>query len=102
MNSVYGINESIENIDAVREFNIRNEIKFKFNEVELEQINGIVKSFENKIGGRKLITYGAIKDPIGYTGYFYKEIINESLYSGKLPDSWKLSTIVPIEKIKIQ
>lgn len=35
-----------------------------------------------------------------YTGFFLKTIINDSLEMGIVPDKWKLSTVIPIQKVK--
>ncbi|XP_036332761.1 uncharacterized protein LOC118744128 [Rhagoletis pomonella] len=73
---------------------------FKFIEIETDEVLEIVSGFKNKIGGKKLLSEGVIKDSITYTGYFYTQLINESLKYGVVPDHWKTSIVEPIEKVK--
>lgn len=77
----------------------RNTVIFKFHEVTLEGITEIIMEFKNEWGGKKLVTYGVIKDAVDILAYFYMYIVNESLRTGFFPNVWKLSTVVPIPKI---
>lgn len=73
---------------------------FKFQEIETDEVIKIAGSFKNRIGGRKLLSEGVIRDAVSYLGFFYMQIVNESLKNGVFPTSWKTSTVVPIEKVK--
>lgn len=102
IDSVIAIQNEIDNIPRRRSDNdnVRmNTINFKFRRVSLEEISEIILSFKSVIGGKKLLTYGVLKDSVEIIAYFYMEIINECLQTGYFPEKWKLSTIVPIPKI---
>lgn len=98
INSIIEIQRDIEDVGA-RDEQIIAITSFKFREVSLRETTEIILSFRNEIGGKKLLTYGVLKDAVDIIAYFYMEIINESLRTGYFPKVWKLSTVVPIPKI---
>lgn len=59
-----------------------------------------MKPFKNKKNKNDLIISMVLKDSFSMIGYFFVNVINESLMNAKIPDMWKITTIVPIPKIK--
>lgn len=100
INSVKDIVNNIETVRNTTNFEFNSATQCKFQEITTEYIINIVKKFENKIGGKKKMSYGVIRDSIEYTGFFYAQIVNESIRTGSVPHEWKRSTIVPIQKVK--
>lgn len=100
VDSIISIRNSIENSIPEEENEEINRDKFEFKHINTDDIKKITTNMKNKYGGRKLITEGVIKDSAEYLGYIYTCIINESLTLGVFPESWKLTTIVPVEKVK--
>lgn len=99
--SIIQINDSIETIELVDESETTNSIAtFELTSIELEDIMNITKSFKNKYGGKNLLSEGVIKDSMVYIAHLYKDIINESFDSGIVPSCWKISTIIPVAKVK--
>jgi len=49
---------------------------------------------------KNLLSEGVYKDTIEYTAIFYEDIINESIKTCTVPDLWKTSTVIPVEKVK--
>ena len=100
VDSIVQINNNIEIIDNFTLELVYCDSRFCFNMVTVSDIEEIVNKFKRKIGGKKIISEGVIKDSMSYTAHFYKEIVNESISKGVFPSSWKTSLIVPIPKIK--
>lgn len=99
INSVIEINRNIPSIDLVMNNN-QASCTFKFSNITTAEVINIIKTFKYKIGGRKLLSDGVLKDSIEYLGYFYALIINDSVESGIVPGRWKTSTVVPVKKVK--
>ncbi|XP_067619860.1 repetitive organellar protein-like [Eurosta solidaginis] len=79
INSVIEINNIIEPCRiALSDVQINSRLKFA--KITTDEVINILKEFKYKIGGRKLISDGVLKDCISYTGYFYAQIINNSIY----------------------
>lgn len=91
--------EPIQWVPQNRRRRIQEGTRFKFEILSVDEIGAIMESLGNKIGGKKLLSYGVVKDSAAITAYFYMDIVNESLQTGRIPDSWKLSTVIPIPKI---
>ena len=79
---------------------VQSDSVFKFRLVEICDIDRIVSRFKYKIGGKKILSEGVVKDSMEYLGFFYTKIVNESMILGKVPECWKTSMIDPIEKVK--
>ncbi|XP_036340251.1 uncharacterized protein LOC118749554 [Rhagoletis pomonella] len=99
INSVIEINRNIPCFDLVMNSSQTN-CSFKFSYITTAEVINIIKTFKYKIGGRKLLSDGVLKDSIEYLGYFYALIINDSVESGIVPERWKTSTVVPVKKVK--
>ena len=100
VNSIVEINNKIDIINNVSLDLVHCEGSFSFDRVTVCDIEAIVSKFKRKLGGKKLMSEGVLKDSISYTAHFYAEIINESMSEGIFPSIWKTSVIVPIPKIK--
>lgn len=98
LDSVLDLNESIDIISVPIKILQRSSV-FDFKEMSIVEIQQIVESLEYKIGGKKLLSYGVVKDAFDYIGFFLKNIVNESFGSGIFPESWKTSTIIPMHKV---
>ena len=98
--SIVEINSKIDIISNYTLDLIQLDSNFKFNMVTVCDIELIVSKFKNKLGGKKLLSEGVIKDSMIYTGHFYAQIINNSMIEGIFPSNWKTSVIVPIAKVK--
>ncbi len=102
--SIKKINESIISNNSNNDFmekikKVQN--KFKFQTISLCTLKKVLKTVKDKkyidnLNGRVL--NDAIENPL-FAIEFCK-LINEILISGKIPTKWKVSTIVPIEKVK--
>lgn len=100
IDSIIGIQNDIDDVIRVYDnVDTTNTTKFKFQQVSLQEISAIIMAFKNEIGGKKLLTYGVLRDAVDIIAFFYMEIINESLKTGYFPNIWKLATVVPIPKI---
>jgi hypothetical protein len=80
---------------------IKSKISFKFTAVNISTLKKIMKlnknkKFYNNINGNVL--YDAFCNPVFAVEFC--NLMNDSLLTGKFPDSWKISTVVPIKKIK--
>lgn len=73
---------------------------FKFSSISVEDLEHLLLTFKNKSNKGDLLTTAVLKDAFCVVGYFFVQIINDSFYNGDFPKYWKLSTIVPIPKIK--
>ena len=73
--------------------------QFRFKMVSSNDVCVISKKLKYKIGGKNLFPEGVLKDSLNYTAYFYACIINESLSTGVVPTKWKVTTIVPVQKV---
>ena len=51
------------------------------------------------IGGKNLFPESVLKDSLNCAAYYYACIINESLSTGVVPKKWKVTTIVPVQKV---
>lgn len=73
---------------------------FSFECINVEYLMNIVNKFKNKANKGDLITAQVLKDSMDVVGFFFVDIINQSLNTGYVPNAWKLSIIVPIPKVK--
>jgi hypothetical protein len=76
-----------------------NETAFKFNQVTLDEVENMLMSFNNKYNKNDLLNVKVLKDAFDAVGYFYLDIINESLKFGIFPTDLKTATIIPIPKV---
>lgn len=94
------IHNSIENIVMNEEREVLDRNIFEFRRVTTDDIIKTVSSLKNKYGGKKMLTEGVIKDSMEYLGYTYACLINESFSQGIFPECWKISVVIPVEKIR--
>lgn len=69
-----------------------------FDTVTLSQLKTIVMGLKNKAGVNELNTF-VLKELFDVVGYPILNLINMSLTEGVMPDSLKISTVIPIPKI---
>ncbi|XP_054746274.1 kelch domain-containing protein 10 homolog [Anastrepha obliqua] len=98
--SIMSIHNSIENIVMNEEREVLDRNIFEFRRVTTDDIIKTVSSLKNKYGGKKMLTEGVIKDSMEYLGYTYVCLINESFSQGIFPERWKISVVIPVEKIR--
>lgn len=66
--------------------------------ISLENLKEAIHNISS-LSGIDNVSLQVLKDSIEVTGEYLLNIINESLESGKCPDGWKQSVVVPIPKI---
>lgn len=85
-------------LDKVNEGNL--ETKFsKFRKVEYKDVNEVIKNLQNKKGTEEGITSEIMKWTWKAASGSILTVINKSLEEGIFPEKWKISTVVPIQKI---
>jgi hypothetical protein len=96
--SIETINENIETIDnyELELPLISNEMIFE--QVDIQKIKNIIDNIETKSGVDN-INKKVILDSFEIVGDLLVEVINTSLRTGEFPEEWKISTIVPVQKI---
>ena len=70
----------------------------KFKLINVTELKKIVNDMKNKKSSVDGINMKILKMSIEAIGDRFLEVINSSLESGKFPEAWKISTIIPIEK----
>jgi hypothetical protein len=71
---------------------------FEFEEIDLICIENIVKNMKNKSSSDG-VSVKVIEDAMEVIGGTLVDIINESLRTGQVPESWKTSLVIPIPKV---
>ena len=100
---VNSIIDIVNQIDVGQDVVLMNDLptnSFKFQTTNVSEVRTILFSFKNKINKNDLVTTKVLKDSFDLIGHTFVTIINTSLTSGVIPDDWKLSTVVPIPKVK--
>lgn len=100
VNSVIKINELIPRKESNESFLKYRTEEFKFKMTNLNEIMMMAKELMRKVNKTELCNAKVWYDSLDYTGFFIKEVINESLKSGYFPERWKTAVVVPIPKIK--
>lgn len=98
--SVQEINNSIEDVSNIYD-NADVLIPEKwsaFHRISLENLKEAINNISSS-SGIDNVNLQVLKDSMEVTGEYLLNIINESLESGKCPDGWKQSVVVPIPKI---
>lgn len=98
IDSVTKINKSIPNViyeDYIEEVNC----KLKFNEITNTNLKEICMKMNNK-KDYKGVNAKILLDNWSQFGEILKNLFNKSMCSGKFPQSWKGSLVVPIQKVK--
>lgn len=76
-------------------------IKFEqFNLLDMRELRNIVNSLKNKKSSVDGISVKILKIAFEAIGDRFLQLVNSSLETGSFPKDWKLSTIVPIEKVR--
>jgi hypothetical protein len=75
------------------------EATFSFHPITLDELASYLKSFNNKFNKNDWINVKVLKDSFDSIGFFYVNIVNESLMKGVFPNELKTSIIIPIPKV---
>lgn len=73
---------------------------FKFAEIDMKTVCDIAKKLSKKTNKTEYLNASVWYDSTEYVGYHLTKLINQSLKEGCIPECWKVSTIIPIPKIK--
>jgi exonuclease III len=101
INSVKSINESIEMVDEPIELiqPINNNYRLQgFHPITLNDLREICFSLKNTAGIDNVNTR-VIQDCFHVIGHVLLDLINKSLLTGQVPQIWKESLVVPIQKV---
>lgn len=103
ISSIIEINEQIP--PSINKYNlifqtINNNSKFKFKEINVQDICEVAKKLSKKSNKSEYFNSMVLFDSTEYIGFHLKQLINQSLREGKLPENWKISTVIPIPKVK--
>lgn len=71
----------------------------KFHSLELKELKEIIINMRNKNSSVDGVTTKLLKLSFEVIGNRFLQTINNSLEKGEFPESWKTSTVIPIEKI---
>lgn len=71
----------------------------EFKQLELRELRKIVKNLKNKNSSVDGINVKVLKLAFEVIGDKFLQVINSSLENGSFPAQWKLSTVIPIEKV---
>lgn len=74
--------------------------RFQLDPISVEDLKLILNGFKNKSNKGDLLTTSVLKDSFDIIGFFLSNIINETFSKGEVPAFWKVSTVVPIPKVK--
>lgn len=99
--SVEEISNSIEEVNAPPELECQfsaTNMSF-FETITLEKLKSVIWSLESKSGSDN-ISASVLRDAFEVIGQDLLNVINQSLISGVVPDSWKESVVIPIEKVQ--
>jgi exonuclease III len=98
IDSVQEINQSIEN---VRDYDLlihNTPSRFQFKKTTVNEVWKILNTIKTKTGTDN-INVKVVKDSFEVIGGILTNIINESIEKGIMPSEFKVSTVVPIQKI---
>lgn len=102
LDSIKDISESIirnkPNEESIQHISCEHKMA-KFCRVELAKLRKIISLMENKESNTDGITVRILKMSFEVIGDKILDMINQSLESGIFPKKWKLTTVIPIEKI---
>lgn len=97
VDSIKSIRTSIEQVQYVNQIHVLNS-KFKFREINLQELKNICKDIKNKPDFNN-VSMKLVMDNWEIMGEIMMKIINKSLQTGEFPETWKISSVTPIEKI---
>jgi hypothetical protein len=98
VNSIKEINESIDEQTNYQLTLSNVNSKFKLKRLTRDQIWIILKNIKTKTGVENINTQ-VVKDSFAVIGEVLTSIVNESIETGKVPKVFKISTVVPIQKV---
>lgn len=98
--SVQEIYDSIPQVNQVNNIHIQQTQFFEFKPTSVDELYIILKTFKNKSNKGDLITTQVLKDSFDMVGFFFVDIINQSLFTSEVPVNWKKTTIIPIPKVR--
>lgn len=70
----------------------------EFKTIDFMDLKQIVKEMQNKNSSVDGINTSILKSSFQAIGHHFLHVINTSIQTGKFPEGWKTSTIIPIEK----
>lgn len=102
VSSIKDISESIPNVNelAAVDDNFLPPTFTEFKLLDINDLSAIIKKIDNKMNNHELLSGGMIKNTFDILGPVLLKFVNASLQSGIVPEKLKISTIIPIEKIK--
>jgi exonuclease III len=107
VNSVIDIVNSIPNVtqedrDKLRniELNTLNNEKFEFKEIDIIKLKKVLCSLNKNKCSSDIITADSLLKTFDVSGEKLLKIINGAIKNCEFPDCWKISTVIPIPKIK--
>lgn len=103
INSLDNIVDSIvplHDMNYVLNFMAETKTKFhKFEKIDLQGLSSIIGDIKKDTCDKDGITLKIIREAFEVIGNRFVDVINVSFQTGIFPNIWKLSTIIPIEKI---
>lgn len=99
MNSIEDIIETIQDEEFDGTQIIQQNIQFIFQSVTFDYVKEICKNFNNK-NDTNFMNKTILLDNFELLGPGLVNIINASLNGGIVPETWKQSLVVPVEKVK--
>jgi hypothetical protein len=104
IDSILEINTNIHSVNTTNTFypffnHMNSNSELKFSTINLNELQSIMQNIKNKTSGINNLNLNVIIDSFDVVGACFLDIINSSLQTGMVPEKWKKSTIVPIQKV---
>lgn len=89
----------IKNNDQNLSININDNTQFHWSQIQIDDLLKTTKNLIQKVNKSEYCNSMVWNDAMDYIAFFVKQIINEVLCNGVIPNDWKRSMITPIPKI---
>jgi hypothetical protein len=102
INSITEINNNMNQISNTLYPFLNNPVTnetFRFSNIDMNELSNLMKNMKNKTSGVNNLNVNVIMDSMDAIGDSFLDLINSSLRLGCVPERWKKSTVVPIQKI---
>jgi hypothetical protein len=99
ISSIESINKSVPSEDESGVIINSNTDQFTFKTVERKDIDKIITVMKKK-SGIENVNISVFRDAFDVIGDVFTNMVNDILTTGTFPDIYKVSTVVPIEKVK--